>query len=101
MSACFEMTSLFCVPDWKTLGQNKMNLIFFILLLLVFLTQPDVVIGGQVALRPQPKHPLLRRSIPSRSIPIDSSIFDPTDEESFYVAGGEIQTSFVPDVKVV
>ena len=90
------MTSLFCVPDWKTLGQNKMNLIFFILLLLVFLTQPDVVIGGQVALRPQPKHPLLRRSIP-----IESSIFDPTDEESFYVAGGEIQTSFVPNVKVV
>ena len=56
--------------------------------LLVFLGQFNIVNGGQVALRPRPKNPVL-----SRSITIDGSMFDPTDEEVFYVVGGEIEQS--------
>lgn len=54
--------------------------------LLVFFGQLNIVNGGQVALRPRPKNPVLSRSIAS-----DGSMFDPTDEESFYVVGGEIE----------
>lgn len=39
--------------------------------------------GDQIALRPRPKNAILSRSIAS-----DGSMFDPTDEESFYVSGG-------------
>lgn len=63
-----------------------MKLTNFISLLLVFLGQLNLINGGQVALRSRPKTPLL-----SRSIPTNGSIFDPTDEESFYTVGGEIE----------
>lgn len=63
-----------------------MQLSIVISLLLVFLGQLNISNGRQVALRPRPKGPVLSRSIPS-----DGAIFGPTDEESFYVVGGEIK----------
>ena len=63
-----------------------MSFLIFISLLLVLLDKSNVVNGGQIALRQRPKEALL-----SRSVPNDGSIFDPTDEESFFVVGGEIE----------
>lgn len=63
-----------------------MKFVPFISVLLTLTFPPNVVKGGQIALRPRPKESLLSRSTPS-----NSSIFDPTDEESFYMVGGEIE----------
>ena len=64
----------------------QMKPLIFISLLLVFLGHSNVVNGEQIALRQRPKEALL-----SRSLPNDGSIFDPTDEETFFIAGGEVE----------
>lgn len=64
----------------------KMKFIILISLLLVFLCISNVVNGGQIALRQRPKEALLPRSLPN-----DGSIFEPTDEENFFMVGGEVK----------
>ena len=61
-----------------------MKFIICLFVLLTLTSQPYVVDGGQIALRPRPKEALLSRSFPS-----NNSLFDPTDEEYFYTLGGE------------
>lgn len=59
--------------------------------LLAFLGEFHIVsCGDQIALRPRPKNQLLSRSIAS-----DGSMFDPTDEESFYVSGRKIESTLL------
>ena len=57
----------------------------YISLVIVALFQPVVVSGKQVALRARSKAQLSARTIPSHA-----TLFDPTDEETFYVSGGQI-----------
>ena len=69
------------------LKTSKMRFTIFISFLLTFLGELNIVSGGgQIALRPRPKDPILSRSTAS-----DGSMFDPTEEESFYVSGGDIE----------
>ena len=66
-----------------------MKSIIFIFLLSVFLSQLNIVNGGQIALRPRPRP----KGLLSRSLRVSDSILDPTNDESFYTVGGEIEQS--------
>lgn len=89
-SAIFLPSSV-SLAEQFTLRTSKMKLTIFISLLLVFLGQLITVNGAQLALRSRSKEQLLSRSISlSRSIASNDAIFDPTNEESFYLVGGEI-----------
>ena len=60
-----------------------MKFLAFVAILLASVSQPIVVNASQIALRTRPSVQLY-----SRSFPNDAALFDPTDEESFYVSGG-------------
>lgn len=80
---------VFPVGKRFALDNSEMKVTTSISFLLAFLGDLHIVsCGDQIALRTRPKNPILSRSIAS-----DGSMFDPTDEESFYISGGKIETT--------